>query len=192
MQAGPTNVVVGDPITVKIKLIGKGALDTLVLPPFEEGANFKAFALTNRVAATDLLGLEGEKRFEFVLAPQNTEVKALPAYRFSYFNPEQRTYCTLEQPPLPIIVRATTVAGTMPVLPGSSNARESAPVVQDIANIKTRLGLISAVGPPRALRPVFVAVQVAPVLAWLAVIFWLRYQENLNRNPRCGSGKSRA
>ena len=51
VTAGPTNVAVGDPITVHIQISGRGALDALVLPKQPELARFQS--LSTRVKGGD-------------------------------------------------------------------------------------------------------------------------------------------
>ena len=54
--AGPTNVAVGDPITVRIQISGRGALDSLTLPDQPAWQNFKIYPPTSKVETSDQLG----------------------------------------------------------------------------------------------------------------------------------------
>src|SRR5262249_40015986 len=56
-SAGPTNVVAGDPITVKIQISGQGYLDGIAIPPLD-WKDFKTFPATVKTETTDALGVQ--------------------------------------------------------------------------------------------------------------------------------------
>ena len=111
VTAGPTNVAVGDPITVRVQISGHGALDALTLPDQPAWRDFKAYPPTQNTKTTDQLGIEGVKTFEQIVTPQNTDVHELPAFSFSFFDPGAKTYRTLTQPPVELAVHS---GGTTP------------------------------------------------------------------------------
>src|SRR6185369_1452805 len=90
VTAGPTNLAVGDPITLKVQIQGQGLLDGVALPPQADWQDFKAYPPTSKVESNDPLGLSGVKSFEQVIIPQNHELKMLPPFRFSFFDPNQK------------------------------------------------------------------------------------------------------
>src|SRR5262249_46168073 len=106
-NAGPTNVAVGDPITAKVQISGRGGLDTLALPEQPAWHAFQPYPPTSKSEATDRLGLQGTKTFEQVRVPQTTDIKELPAVGFSFFDPEQKPSRPRSQNPLPLVVRPT-------------------------------------------------------------------------------------
>ena len=103
--AGPTNVAVGDPITMRIQIAGRGALDSLTLPEQPAWQNFKVYPPTSKLETSDQLGLEGTRTFEEIVSPENTDVHQLPQFAFSFFDPEDGNYHTLAQPPDQAAVR---------------------------------------------------------------------------------------
>jgi hypothetical protein len=181
--AGPTNVAVGDPITVRVQISGHGALDTLTLPDQPAWRDFKTYPPTSKVATSDQLGLQGTKTFEQIVAPQNMDVHELPAFSFSFFNPDAKTYRTLTQPPVQLAVHSggTTPA---PMIAATKNANSQNPPPQDILPIKEQFGALTPAGPPLLTRPVFLAVQSLPVFAWLATFVWRKRTDSLANNPR--------
>src|SRR6266567_4425985 len=104
-SAGPTNLAVGDPITLKVQISGQGHLDGITLPDMESWHDFKTYPPTTRVETTDQLGIKGAKFFEQIVVPQTTDVKELPPVSFSFFDTDRKSYRTLTQPALPLIVR---------------------------------------------------------------------------------------
>lgn len=184
MTAGPTNVAVGDPITVKVQLSGRGPIETLSLPEQTSWREFKTYPPTTKVDLTDQLGLQGTKTLEQVVAPQNAEIKALPPISFSFFDPESKAYRTLTQPPVALAVRPAGATPT-PTLAGANTGKtEDQPPKQDIVPIKQHLGALARIEPPLVQQPWFLAVQAVPVLAWAGLLGWRKRAEALANNPR--------
>jgi hypothetical protein len=182
VTAGPTNVAVGDPITVHIEISGRGDLGSLTLPNQPAWHNFTIYPPTSKLAIADPLGLQGTKTFEEIVAPQNTDVRELPPFAFSYFNPDTGNYRTLTEPSVALAVRS---AGTTPVPTiAAAQTGNSQNPPQDILPIKQELGALAQAGPPLGARPAFLAVQSLPVLAFLAALVWRRRADNLANNPR--------
>ena len=182
VTAGPTNVAVGDPITVRIQISGHGALDALTLPDQPAWRDFKAYPPTQNLKTTDQLGIEGVKTFEQIVTPQNTDVHELPAFSFSFFDPGAKTYRTLTQPPVQLAVHSggTTPA---PMIAAAKSTGSQAPP-QDLLPIKEQIGAPVPAGPPLLTRPAFLAAQSLPVLAWLAAFVWRKRADSLANNPR--------
>jgi len=182
VTAGPTNVAVGDPITVRVQISGHGALDSLTLPDQPAWRDFKAYPPTQNLKTTDQLGIEGIKTFEQIVTPQNTDVHELPAFSFSFFDPGAKTYRTLTQPSVQLAVHSggTTPA---PMIAATKSASSQAPP-QDILPIKEQFGTLAPAGPPLLTRPAFLAAQGLPVLAWLAAFVWRKRTDSLANNPR--------
>jgi hypothetical protein len=184
LSAGPTNVAAGDPVTVKVQISGRGAFDSLTLPEQTAWREFKTYPPTTKVETTDALGLQGTKTFEQVVVPQSADIKALPAVSFSFFDPEQKSYRTLVQPAVPLVVRPGGAAPTPTVAASSRPAADTPPPTQDIVHIKPRLGKVAQIAPPLVQRTWFLALQGVPLLAWLAAVMWRRRADQLANNPR--------
>lgn len=182
VTAGPTNLAVGDPITLKVQISGQGMLDAVSLPPQPEWRDFKAYAPSSKVDSSDPLGLSGVKSFEQVIIPQNHEIKMLPPFQFSFFDPAQKKYRTLSGPAIPLSVRPTASASA----PVSTNAPsdKTQPPVDDIIHIKPRLDEIATARLPLIERPWFLAMQAFPVVGWLSLLVARRRRESLENNPR--------
>ena len=184
LTAGPTNVAAGDPVTVKVQISGRGAFDSLALPEQAAWHDFKTYPPTTKVETTDALGLQGTKTFEQVVVPQSADIKALPPVSFSFFDPEQKSYRTLAQPAVPLIVRPGGAAPTPTVAATSRAAQDNPPPTQDIVHIKPRLGTMAQIAPPLMQQTWFLALQGVPLLAWLAAVMWRRRTDQLANNPR--------
>jgi hypothetical protein len=186
---GPTNVTVGDPVTVRVQISGRGALDAIQLPDQSALNNFKIFPPTSKTEITDQLGLEGAKTFEEIVTPQSSDVREWPQFSFSFFDPDDGKYHTLTQPAVPLAVHSAG-ANVMPTIATTKNSAPENQTPQDILPIKENLGTLAEIPAgrdsiePLISKPFFLAVQAVPVLALLAAFIWRKRADNLANNPR--------
>jgi hypothetical protein len=183
-SAGPTNLTAGDPITLRVQISGRGALDSLALPNQDTWRDFKIYPPTAKVETTDPLGQQGTKIFEQLVVPQSPDIKALPAVSFSYFDPDQKSYHTLTQPAVALVVRPGGAAPTPTVAAAVRNTPDNPPPTQDIVHIKPRLGAVAQIAPPLVQQSWFLVLQAVPVLAWVSAVVWRRRADQLANNPR--------
>lgn len=183
MTAGPTTVAVGDPITVRVQISGRGALDSLQLPAQTGWDNFKIFSPTSKFQPGDDLGDEGTKSFEEIVTPQNANVHEVPPFSFSFFNPDDGNYHTLTQPATPLVVTAVG-ATLLPTIAAAKPSANESQAPQDIVSIRQNLGTPAPTGAPLITRPIFIALQGIPVIAFVAALVWRKRADNLANNPR--------
>jgi hypothetical protein len=181
--AGPTNVTVGDPITVRVQISGRGALDAVTLPPQDAWRDFKTYPPTTKFEPGDQFGFQGTKTFEQIISPQNSDMHELPALTFSFFNPADGQYHTLTQAAAPLVVKAAG-ASPMPTLAANKNSAPENQTPQDILPIKQNLGTLATGASPLVTQPAFLAAQAVPVLAFLAAFIWRKRTDSLANNPR--------
>ena len=179
-SAGPTTVTVGDPITVRVQISGRGALDAMTLPAQDAWQNFKTYPPTTKLETTDQFGFQGTKTFEQIISPLNNDVHELPALTFSFFNPEDGQYHTLTQPAVALTVKAAS-ATPLPQLAATKAEEKPA---RDILPIKENLGALVPNKIPLVAQPAFLAAQAVPVLAFFAAFIWRKRADNLANNPR--------
>jgi hypothetical protein len=182
-SVGPTNLAVGDPITMRVQISGRGALDAIQLPDQSSLNNFKIFPPTAKTEISDQLGLEGKKTFEEIITPQNSDVREWPQFSFSFFNPDDGKYHTLTQPAVPLAVHSVG-ATVMPTIAANKNSAAENQTLQDILPIKENLGTLETKNIPLVVQPVFLAAQTLPILAFLAAFVWRKRADNLANNPR--------
>ncbi len=183
LSANPTNVAVGDPVTLKIKIAGRGSLDLLSLPSQTEWREFKTYPATSKIESADPLGLEGTKIFEQVVVPQNSEVKELPQFSFSFFDPEKRIYRTLTQGPIPLIVHPAAATPQPTVFSNNPDTAEK-PTARDIAPIKPQLGALETFSPPTLRQSWFLVLQSVAPLLWIGSMVYRKRREAFEKNPR--------
>ena len=184
VSAGPGELAVGDPLTVKVQITGNGRIDALTLPEQAQWKDFKTYPPTSTVDTRDPLGLSGAKSFTQVVVPQNHEVKELPPLQFSFFNPVTRSYRTLSGPAIALKVRPSAGGSAPPPSLATNLGPNPPPPVDDIVNIKTRLDDVGPLTPLLAQQPWFISLQAVPVLAWLSLFVWRKRREALANNPQ--------
>ncbi|MEO6336845.1 MAG: BatD family protein [Verrucomicrobiota bacterium] len=181
--AGPTNVAVGDPITIKVKISGRGALDLLSLPSQSDWREFKTYPATSKVESSDPLGLEGAKTFEQVVVPQNSGITELPPFVFSFFNPERKRYQSITNSAIPLVVRPTAATPQPTVFSSNSEPGEKSATAREIVHIKPQIGTIHSNSAPLLKQPWFLALQLIAPLAWIAGVISRKRREQLQNNP---------
>lgn len=184
VSAGPTNVGVGDPITVRVQISGRGPIESILYPAQDQWRDFTTYPSTSKAETTDELGLVGAKSFEQVIIPQNHEIKLLPPVKFSFFDTTAKAYRTLTGPSIPLTVRPTGVAATpLPSLTNSASGN-GPQAADDIIHIRPRLEASSSSDLPLHRRAGFLALQGVPVIVWLALLVNRKRNEALANNPR--------
>ena len=182
MTAGPTNLAAGDPITVRVQISGRGALDAISLPEQPAWRDFKTVPPTSKFEPQDALGIQGTKTFEQLVIPQNPDIKELPGVSFSFFNPERKAYGTLTQPAAKLVVRPSASAAAPTV--AAAKKQDSPPPTEDIVPNKQRLGPAGQITPLLVQQPWFLAIQGVPALAFVSALVWRKRTEKFANNPR--------
>ncbi len=129
----------------------------------------------------------GVKTFEQVVMPQNAEIKELPGFSLSYFDPQLKQYRTLKQGPTPIRVLPSTSVAQQPTIIGDAPQpapRNNTPRATDIIHIKPHMGTVAVFTAPLIDKPWFWALQGVPVAGWLTLVFRRKNAERLANNPR--------
>jgi tetratricopeptide (TPR) repeat protein len=184
-EVGPTNVAVGDPITLKVRISGRGAFDGLTLPSDPVGwREFKTYPPSAKFESTDPIQIDGSKYFEQVVTPLNAEIKELPSFTFVYFDPDAGAFKTLTHPPVPLAIHPASGVAQPTVVSLTSNAAENQPAAQEIVHIKEHLGSLQAIAPPLIQRPGFLFLQALAPAIWLGALVWRHQKDKLANNPR--------
>ncbi len=98
-SVSPSEVNIGDPVTVKMAIKGDGNFNNVSCPVMASSGDFKIYE-------PQIKQEESVKIFEQVVLPQKKGIKEIPAFFFSFFNPRLNTYQTIVKGPFPIQVNA--------------------------------------------------------------------------------------
>ena len=179
-EANPKRVQVGDPITVKSTIGGRGNFDRVNAPVVEDERGWHKYPPSAKFQKDDDVGISGTKTFEMVLSP-NEKKQTVPPLAFSYFDPIKEQYVTLRSEPIAVQVEgnalpptapsavATASAQSSPAAPGPATPATTKP--QDILYQLTDFGRVQPFTPLYA-RPVFWTAQLVPLFALLGLAGW--------------------
>jgi hypothetical protein len=107
-NASPTDVSVGDPITLRVVLTGPDYLGNLELPPLQNQPELSTyFKIPDERADGKIVGKT--KVFTQTIRAKNENVKEIPPIAISYFNTRTGRYESASSEPIPITVRPTKV-----------------------------------------------------------------------------------
>ena len=133
VDAEPKQVDVGDPVTVRLTLRGRGNFDRINPPVPADVVGWRSYPASGKFRPDDDVKLSGAKTFEQVFVPAGSK-NTLPTYEFSYLDPGTGKYRTLTTAPITITVNGpATPAPSAPTIaepPAAANAAPagSAPV----------------------------------------------------------------
>ena len=107
-EAAPTDVSVGDPITLKIALSGPEYLEHVGLPPLSQQAGLKKnFKIPGERAVGETLGKT--KVFTQTIRPLRPGINEIPPVELPYFDTRTGAYRVAKSAPIPISVKAAKV-----------------------------------------------------------------------------------
>ncbi len=187
VSATPTELPAGDPITYTVQMQAHGTLDDLKLPEQAGWREFKTYPATSNVIQKDPLGTAGVVQFEQIVIPTHAEIKELPPFEFSFFDPDLRQYRMLKQAAIPLNVQPNSAPVAQPSYVGSnplSVPEPEAERAEDIAHIEPRLGSPIAGSLVMIRQPWFYLLQMIPIAGWLSVLTWKKRKQRIANDPR--------
>ncbi len=115
-SVGPDEVTAGEPVTVKMRIVGRGNLTQITPPKLPESPDYKLYEVRSVPSQQP-----NEVRFEQVLIPKSEAVTNIPPIAFSYFNTQTSDFRTIKKGPFPISVapmpqQTAQVISTSPTL----------------------------------------------------------------------------
>jgi hypothetical protein len=186
-QADPSQAMVGDPVTLRLTVEGRGNFNAVNPPQLENVDGWKTYTAGGKTEVSDPCGISGKKVFEEAIIPKKTAL-SMPKAVFSWFSPEAKQYITREVvPPQVTIVDAPpgSVAAASRPNPGAAK-----PIVDDtkkdadtlVAN-KVEMGPFSPTFKPQILNPGLVISQALTLAALIVALFTARRRHLLENNP---------
>jgi tetratricopeptide (TPR) repeat protein len=181
VSAQPTQLEIGDPITLTMRISGKGNLTALTAPSVD-APGFKSYPAHNLKAEEGT----ATRVIEQVIIPTQDDVTEVPEIRFSYFDPEAGAYRVVSRGPLPLVLRSRQRAAEPPMAtapaaaPGAHARAEE--LGRDIVYVKDTPGRLRRAEPPY-LRPWFLIAQVFPLGVYLIALSVARRHERLRGDP---------
>jgi tetratricopeptide (TPR) repeat protein len=188
VSAAPTEVTAGDPITLRMTLNGSGNLAEATPPQLVSTDGFRTYETQPGKSESSGPGTATiAKSFEQVLIPNDAHVRAVPAVRFSYFDPQAHRYETARTDPIALVVRPPQNAARQEVFAAGTPGQRVAPeekLGHDIVYIKDDPGVLSARSDHWYGSPFFWLWQPMPLLLFAAAAWYDRRRQRLTGDVR--------
>lgn len=175
----PDKTKTGSPIDLKVEVRGLGNFDRMESPTLAGIDGWRTYGPSSETQTLDDVGLSAVKTFRYSLVPEKPGIQT-PTVQFSYFDPRQEKYVTLNSPIPKISVEGETLPQTVgppdnvaSASPKSVAISPSAPF--DVLDIHPNKGSSAQFLPIVAQNSFWVA-QMVPlgVLALLGFGIWFR------------------
>ena len=175
VNAKPTSVKAGEPITLTMTVTGQGNIETISAPTITDSHGFKIYDTQSATTS-------GGKTFEQVLIPKDASIQAIPEIRFSFFDPASAKYKTLRQSPIPISVTPNTVSDELKIVDHSQVAmttKRKEKLGRDILYIKDSIGSIQKGDTYLYRSGLFLFAQLLPLAAYLGILGYRKRKDKL-------------
>ncbi|MGB8166760.1 MAG: BatD family protein [Chthoniobacteraceae bacterium] len=110
-SGSPNRVKLGDPVTMKLAVRGRGNFDRIEAPALRDATGWRSYPAAADFKSDDDLSTTGTKTFSMAVIPEAKKT-AMPVFEFSYFDPSTEKYVVLSSEP-----EALNVEGTVPPPP---------------------------------------------------------------------------
>lgn len=176
-SASPTDVSVGDPITLEVAVSGPAYLEYVRLPDLDEHEALRRGFQVSGEPASELRGRS--KVFTQTVRARTPSIDGIPPLEFNYFDPRTGEYATVKTDPIPLEIRGARVLTAadaegvgVGAAPGEVDDR-----VEGIAHQYE--GADALVDQPAGLRerlrsPLWLTAFAAPPLLFFALLGWTR------------------
>lgn len=125
-----------DPVTLKIKVSGKGNLKLIEAPVIEFPPDMETYEPKESVnSSTTAGGVSGSKTFEYLVIPRTAGEYKIPVKSFSYFDLDKKEYVEIPSPEFSL--RVTKGKETITTSVSSVNKTDVQLIGKDILFIKT-------------------------------------------------------
>jgi hypothetical protein len=192
----PVEVSLGEPVTVKVSLEGRGNVKNAPLPRLEAPAAFRTYEPTTTDRISTRNGVYGGRRTqEYIAMPTQTGTFTFPELTFPYFDPETRQYAVARTEP--VTVRVSPGKGGAPATGASAATAADA---SGPKNVLTSDGIhpvrhgvaLASPGPPAWRERWFLPALLSPVGLWAALGLFGAARSRLGREDEGVTRKKKA
>ncbi len=176
VEGTPASVQLGDPVTMRVRLAGRGNFDRVNAPELSDPSGWRPYPPSSSFEPEDEVAYRGAKSFEMAVIAEEKKT-AMPQFEFAYFDPEAEKYVVLRSEPTPLsVVGEPKPAAPSPApIRGKPVPQETPPVEPEVPAATDILGLRydtqeTASFKPLHLRPAFWWAQLLPAAALLLLL----------------------
>ena len=189
-SATPQKAMVGDPISIKMRITGTGNFDRVSTPVLDVDKDWKTYKSSSSFKPSDSAGYTGEKFFEQAVIPMNGSIKAIPPVTFSYFDTDKEKYVTLHSKKIPLTLISATAQSSVNTQAAETGDGPSGPDAMDpkkdnkgLAPIHVAMESSVKSLKPLVENPWFMGAQGFPVGALFLGLFFSRRQKKRINDP---------
>lgn len=181
VEATPTSLKVGDPVTLTVTLRAEGdsLLETVHAPVLHEQT-----ALTQDFKVqTDPPGIQTSadaKTFTYTLRPNHANVRAVPPIEVAYFDPETGRYHVLHSQAIPLQVTAVEPLSMAEVMTAPDSALRQNPGQELTTGILANYTGLEVLVPQMAylrMTPGLVVIGIVPPVAYVLTLLGVRWRQ---------------
>lgn len=179
IEVNPRELNAGDPVTLTVRITGRGNFETISMPAIRLGDDFRQYD-PKLVAAGD-----NHKVFEQVFIPRSDKIKELPPVSFTYFDPDAGEYKSIVKGPVALTVHgggaATPQMVQAPTAPATASTKD--PLGIDIIDLKRTAPPVWTVTTlPGLPGPGRIATHALPVFAIAVLAVLRKRRESIDRD----------
>ena len=189
VEAQPTAIAPGDPVTLTMSLSGNGNFDNVSAPLLSDTEGIKTYT-PNSSFYPGNQGEQDRKVFEQALVITDAKIRQIPPAVFSYFDPLREQYQTLFSDPIQIQVSGPTPAASQATTPNTSPGQDTEAPPSDpglpfagLAPVKLTAGQFTSTIRPLFKQPLFLCTAVLLLVAIAGVTGYRVRSRFLARNP---------
>jgi hypothetical protein len=128
-EGSPRQVNIGDPVTMKLTVRGRGNFNRMGAPLLSDPTGWRAYPPSQEFKPDDEVGISGAKTFSVAVIPE-VKKSAMPQFSFSYFDPVAAKYVSLQSKSAPLAVTGVERSAPNPA-PPSADQRADAPIAAE-------------------------------------------------------------
>lgn len=167
-------------LKLKVTISGSGNLNLVNTPEVNFPNGFEKYEPKTNTQINRKGTISGSKSTDYLLVPRTPGKKIIPAIKFSYFNPEKRSYVTLSSQPYTVDVeQGANIASD----DNSGFSKEDVKLLgEDIRYIKTTFGDIEMSSGLLIYKTGFWAAVGVPLFAFIGLVGWKKREDKLAGN----------
>jgi BatD DUF11 like domain len=167
-----------EPLSLKLNITGTGNVSLLNVPEISLPPGMEKYDPKSTDQINRQVKISGKKSIEYLIVPRNAGKKEIPSVKFSYFDPNKKTYVTLSTPPYNINVEQ----GTGEQGYAGMSKEDIKLLGDDIRYIKTSSPGLQQKGEIALYQFGFWTAALLPFFALIGAVMWKRREDRLSGN----------
>ena len=172
----------GDPITIHVKIVGVGNINTLPDPTWQAPQGWRNFDASSTINTVVQDGkLAGSKDYDYLVIPNSGGTFEIPTFSLTFFDPQAEEYRTITHDPLTVTVNGDVVPTS--IAPSTESPSEDVVTPTDaLLPIRDSDSILQNTGEPLTAKPVFWLAWIVPLFMMTGSIGYERRQRYLMEN----------